>query len=114
MNTSDRSLAIVDIAIRRRFAFTKMWPQIAVIEREGCDLMQEAFRRVLGIFVEHATDDAMELVPGHSYFLETEEPKARRRLKSTLKPLLEDYLLAGYVSSFAEAVRSYLQWIDSL
>lgn len=114
MNTSDRSLAIVDIAIRRRFAFTKLWPQIAVVGRGGCDLMKEAFERLLAIFVDHATDDAMDLVPGHSYFLESDEEKARRRLATTLKPLLEDYLTQGYVSSFAEPVRSYLQWLDSL
>jgi 5-methylcytosine-specific restriction enzyme B len=114
MNTSDRSLAIVDIAIRRRFAFTKLWPQMAVVESESCDLMKQAFQRLLTIFVDHATEDAMDLVPGHSYFLEVNEQKARRRLETTLKPLLEDYLAQGYVSSFAEAVRSYLQWIDSL
>jgi len=114
MNTSDRSLAIVDIAIRRRFAFAKLWPQISVVEREGCDLMKQAFQALLTIFVDHATEDAMDLVPGHSYFLESNEPKAPRRLKTTLKPLLEDYLTQGYVSSFAESVRAYLQWIDSL
>ena len=114
MNTSDRSLAIVDIAIRRRFAFMKLWPQMSVIESHGCELMKEAFQRLLSIFVEHATEDAMELVPGHSYFLETADPKARRRLRTTLKPLLEDYLTQGYVSAFAEEVRSYVQWIDSL
>ncbi len=113
MNTSDRSLAIVDIAIRRRFAFTKLWPQISVVERGGCDLMKEAFQRLVSIFVDHASEDAMNLVPGHSYFLESNEEKARRRLQTTLKPLLEDYLEQGYVSSFAEAIRSYLQWIDS-
>jgi 5-methylcytosine-specific restriction enzyme B len=114
MNTSDRSLAIVDIAIRRRFAFMKLWPQMSVVENQGCELMKEAFQRLLSIFVEHATEDAMELVPGHSYFLETADPKARRRLRTTLKPLLEDYLTQGYVSAFAEEVRSYMQWIDSL
>ncbi len=114
MNSSDRSLAIVDIAIRRRFAFTKLWPQMSVVESQGCELMLEAFQRLLSIFVDHATEDAMELVPGHSYFLEPDDPKARRRLETTLKPLLQDYLAQGYVSAFAEAIRSYLQWIDSL
>jgi 5-methylcytosine-specific restriction protein B len=113
MNTSDRSLAIVDIAIRRRFAFGKLWPQLSIVESEGCDLMKHAFRQLLLIFVEYATEDAMELVPGHSYFLESDEGRARRRLQTTLKPLLEDYLAQGYVSSFAEAVRAYLQWLDS-
>jgi 5-methylcytosine-specific restriction enzyme B len=114
MNTSDRSLAIVDIAIRRRFAFAKLWPQISVVECYGCDLMRGAFQSLLSIFVDHATDDAMDLVPGHSYFLESDDVMARRRLKTGLKPLLEDYLTQGYVSSFAEPVRSYPQWINSL
>jgi 5-methylcytosine-specific restriction protein B len=113
MNTSDRSLAIVDIAVRRRFAFAKLWPQMSVVESEGCDLMKAAFRQLLSIFVEYATEEVMDLVPGHSYFLESEENKARRRLQTTLKPLLEDYFAQGYVSSFSEAVRSYLQWLDS-
>jgi 5-methylcytosine-specific restriction protein B len=114
MNTSDRSLAIVDIAIRRRFAFAKLWPQISVVKTKGCELMRKAFEQLLFIFVEYATEDAMDLVPGHSYFLEADENKARRRLQTTLKPLLEDYLGQGYVSSFAEAIRAYLQWLDSL
>jgi 5-methylcytosine-specific restriction protein B len=76
--------------------------------------MKQAFQRLLSIFVDHATEGAMDLVPGHSYFLESNEQKARRRLETALKPLLEDYLTQGYVSSFAEAVRAYLQWIDSL
>jgi 5-methylcytosine-specific restriction protein B len=114
MNTSDRSLAIVDIAIRRRFAFLKLWPQMLVVDQHGCPLMKEAFQNLLSIFVEHATEDAMDLVPGHSYFLEFDESKAPRRLRTTLKPLLEDYLVQGYVSAFAEAIRSYIQWIDTL
>ncbi|HVA69648.1 MAG TPA: hypothetical protein VNF45_10065, partial [Candidatus Binataceae bacterium] len=76
--------------------------------------MKQAFQRLLTIFVDHATEDAMDLVPGHSYFLESNEHKARRQLETTLKPLLQDYLNQGYVSSFAEAMRSYVQWIDSL
>jgi 5-methylcytosine-specific restriction protein B len=53
-------------------------------------------------------------MPGHSYFLEKDEGRARQRLKVTLKPLIEEYLAQGYVASFAEPLRSYLQWIDSL
>jgi len=114
MNSADRSLAVVDVAIRRRFAFKKMWPQMTVVTDAGCDTMQRAFRDLVSIFVEHANDDSFDLMPGHSYFLETDDTAARQRLKVTLKPLLEEYLAQGYVASFAEPLRSYLQWIDSL
>jgi 5-methylcytosine-specific restriction enzyme B len=114
MNSADRSLAVVDVAVRRRFAFERMWPQMGVVRDGGCETMQHAFRDLVSIFVEHANDDSFDLMPGHSYFLETEDASARQRLKVTLKPLLDEYLVQGYVASFAEPLRSYLQWIDSL
>lgn len=114
MNSADRSLAVVDVAVRRRFAFKKMWPQMSVVREVGCELMQRAFRDLVSIFIEHANDDSFDLMPGHSYFLEKDEGAARRRLKVTLAPLIEEYLAQGYVASFAEPLRSYLQWVDSL
>ncbi|MDP9236234.1 MAG: AAA family ATPase [Chloroflexota bacterium] len=117
MNTADRSLAIVDVAVRRRFAFTKLWPQLRVVEAHGGELMKDAFIKLTSIFVEHATDDAFNLIPGHSYFIQddpTDEDAAKRQLKTTLAPLLEEYLSQGYVGGFSEPIRSYLQWIDSL
>jgi 5-methylcytosine-specific restriction enzyme B len=115
MNTADRSLAVVDVAIRRRFAFQKMWPQMGILdEQSACPTMQRAFRDLVSIFVEHASDESFDLMPGHSYFLEKDETRARLRLKVTLKPLIEEYSAQGYVASFAEPLRSYLQWLDSL
>ena len=115
MNTADRSLAVLDVAIRRRFAFQKMWPQMSVVaEQSASDTMQKAFRDLVSLFVEHANDESFDLMPGHSYFLEKDEGRARQRLKVTLKPLIEEYLAQGYVASFGEPLRSYLQWIDSL
>ncbi len=113
MNTADRSLAVVDVAIRRRFAFAKLWPQMRVVEQGGCEFMRTAFASLVNIFVEHASDEAFDLLPGHSYFLENEEATARRRLRVTLVPLIEEYLAQGYVASFSEPLRSYLQWIET-
>ncbi|HXE11321.1 MAG TPA: AAA family ATPase [Bryobacteraceae bacterium] len=114
MNSADRSIAIVDVALRRRFAFVSLWPRMGVVEQHGCPTMQEAFKNLVSIFVEHATDDAFPLVPGHSYFLESNETRAKEKLHVNLVPLLEEYLAQGYVGGFAEPVRGYLQRLRSL
>jgi 5-methylcytosine-specific restriction protein B len=114
MNSADRSIAIVDIAIRRRFAFVPLWPRMSVVEQYGCKTMQNAFKQLVSIFVEHATDDAFPLVPGYSYFLELEDARAKRSLQVNLAPLLEEYLAQGYVGGFAEPIRGYLQQLRSL
>jgi 5-methylcytosine-specific restriction protein B len=114
MNTSDRSIAILDVAVRRRFAFLTLMPQISVVEKLGCLTMQKTFRALLSIFVEHAPDDAFNLMPGHSYFLETDEAKAVESLRVNLVPLLEEYLAQGYVGGFAEPIRGFLQGIAAL
>lgn len=114
MNSADRSIAIVDVAVRRRFAFVALWPRMSVVEQYGCKLMQDQFKDLVSIFIEHASDDAFSLVPGHSYFLESDIDRARESLKVNLAPLLEEYLAQGYVSGFAEPIRSYLQRLRSL
>lgn len=114
MNSSDRSIAIIDIAIRRRFAFLKMWPQLAIVKQEGCSLMVEAFINLLSIFIEHASEDSFTLVPGHSYFLQKDEETGKLALRTNIQPLLEEYLAQGYVAGFTEQIRAYLQWINSL
>lgn len=114
MNSSDRSTAIVDIAVRRRFAFLKMWPQLEVVVAHGCELMQSAFKELLSIFVEYASEESLDLLPGHSYFLEESQEQAVVALKVNLAPLLEEYLAQGYVASFADHIEAYLQWLGSM
>src|SRR5208283_276508 len=114
MNSADRSIAILDVAVRRRFAFVSLWPTMSVVEQYGCGTMQKAFRELLSIFIEHAADDTFPLVPGHSYFLESDEDLARQTLLVNLVPLLEEYLAQGYVSGFAEPIRAYMQELVSL
>ena len=114
MNSADRSIAILDVAVRRRFAFTKLWPQQSVVEALGSRLMRQAFDELFRIFLEHAQDEAFDLMPGHSYFLEPDDALAAIQLRVSLAPLLEEYLAQGYVPGFAESIRAYLQWVGSL
>lgn len=68
--------------------------------------------RLFSIFLDHASDDAFALMPGHAYFL-GDDVAAPRRLRSELAPLLREYLAQGYVGGFAEEIRAYLDWIDA-
>lgn len=114
MNSADRSIAILDVAVRRRFAFLSLWPSMQVVEEYGCELAQKEFRELVSIFVEHAPEDSLSLVPGHSYFLGKDENAAKSNLRTNLAPLLTEYLAQGYVTGFADDIRSYLQRLGSL
>jgi 5-methylcytosine-specific restriction protein B len=114
MNSADRSIAIVDVAVRRRFAFLSLWPSLDVVHENGCEMGARAFEKLVSIFVEHAPEEALALVPGHSYFLGRDEGQTRVNLRTSLAPLLAEYLAQGYVSGFAESIRGYLQWLESL
>ncbi len=58
-NTADRSIARIDLAIRRRFAFVDVWPSLDVVRAEGDDLAIEVFEEVLKTFTEFADDDGL-------------------------------------------------------
>jgi 5-methylcytosine-specific restriction protein B len=113
MNTADRSIALMDVAVRRRFAFLTMWPEIGVLSdrAKACDLMEQSFTQLLDIFVTHAADDGFQLLPGHAYFLESDVEKAKTKLQTELKPLLLEYIAQGHVSGFRDEIHAY---IDSL
>lgn len=114
MNTADRSIALVDVAVRRRFAFVDLWPDHQAVAACGSRLAMEYFEKTISLFVEHATEDGMSLVPGHSYFLAGSDEEARWKLRWELLPLLSEYLAQGYVAGFAESVRALMQEIEAL
>jgi 5-methylcytosine-specific restriction protein B len=113
MNTADRSIALMDVAVRRRFAFVAMWPDLQVLANTAlaCPLMQQTFTQLLEIFVAHAADEGFQLLPGHAYFLEPDEVRARVKLHTELKPLLLEYIAQGHVSGFRDEIHAF---IDSL
>lgn len=114
MNTADRSIAILDVAIRRRFAFLNMWPQIEIVKKHGNKTTQEAYQKLLSIFINYASEDAFDLMPGHSYFMAHEGVDSATQMKTNLIPLLKEYLSQGYVANFADAIHAYIQEVEQL
>jgi 5-methylcytosine-specific restriction protein B len=110
MNSADRSIAILDVAVRRRFAFVPLWPQLSVVEAHSGAVLRTAFQEILTLFIEHASDDSLPLTPGHAYFLGSDED-APARLATSVKPLLAEYLAQGYVAGFADEIRAYMDRI---
>ena len=111
MNTADRSIAAVDLAIRRRFAFVTVPPDRSAVAARGLEPAVQAFDSLSDVFVEHASDEALGLMPGHAYFLATDVAHFQKRVQFELIPLLDDYLRQGLLGAAAaelEAVRDSL------
>ena len=86
MNSTDKSIATIDIALRRRFTFLKMKPNLDLVEnQEAKDLMKELNKHISNAISE---DYAL----GHSYFMKIENEDDLKFVKEyKIKPLLEEY-----------------------
>lgn len=106
MNIADRSLALVDLALRRRFAFMDLHPSInerwaAWLEKEysfSTDTLADIKARMAKLNATIAADIQLgeQFRIGHSYVTPTsnvENPKAwfKQVVSTEIKPLLEEY-----------------------
>lgn len=120
-NTADRSIARMDLAIRRRFAFVEVWPLLDAVEREKVPLAIDLFTDTVHTFAEYADDEVMRLIPGHAYFLDPrpdldEAGRAGRvanRLKLELLPLLRDYLDERLCGGASEQIAGLADRVES-
>lgn len=98
MNTADRSIALLDAALRRRFGFIELLPDVSVLGStaiHGIALgawLGELNRRI----ATHIGRDGRNLQVGHSYFLADGRPiqevgQLIRVLQEDVLPLLEEY-----------------------
>ena len=116
MNTADRSIASMDLAVRRRFAFVTVPPDRNVVASQGLELATRAFDMLSDVFVEHAPGEALHLLPGHAYFLAKDDEEFRQRLRFEIIPLVDEYLqqgLLGPASTELHAVRDALEDMTS-
>ena len=112
MNSADRSIAILDLAVRRRFAFVDVWPELDVVRSQGIDLATDAFGKLQDIFAQFAPNDALVLMPGHAYFLAGDEQQFKRRMRYELIPLLEEYLVEGRLGPCETELEAYIDWLQ--
>jgi 5-methylcytosine-specific restriction protein B len=113
MNSADRSIAIMDLAVRRRFAFVDIWPDINVVDNQNFKLATEAFSLLVDVFTQYASSDAFVYLPGHAYFLANSEAELIHRFRFELMPLLNEYISNGRVASLENELRGYLDWLET-
>ncbi|MBQ7257040.1 MAG: AAA family ATPase [Abditibacteriota bacterium] len=116
MNTADRSLAVVDFALRRRFAWYTLYPHEIDLKSDPINYFCETeFKYISDIFEKYATDEELNFQPGHSYFIvengSDDEIKQRmkNRLKYEIMPLIKEYLLDGMLSRAKDDFINYFR-----
>ena len=86
MNTTDKSIALIDIALRRRFTFLKMQPNAKLIKFPPAKTLFET----LNTKIKESIGE--DYLLGHSYFMNIQnEDDLDFVLEYKIKPLLEEY-----------------------
>jgi 5-methylcytosine-specific restriction enzyme B len=106
MNTADRSIALLDIALRRRFGFIELMPDYSLF---GNTVLENSIP--VGPWLEALNErlleflgrDARNLQIGHAYFLENGRPveefgRFATIIQEDILPLLEEYCYEDYES----------------
>jgi hypothetical protein len=119
MNTADRSLAVVDFALRRRFAWYRKFPR--VIEGpskkledvsvnqigENVYFFKEDFAVIEEIFNWYASSSELNLQPGEGYFIASNKIEMSNRIKYEVFPLIKEYLQEGLLQNAKEEFNNY-------
>lgn len=114
MNTADRSVGLIDYAIRRRFAFVDMLPKV-LPDSSGFNI--DLFKDVSSFFIknidDYIKDEQCKLIPsdilsdefrpedvwiGHSYFIMNDKDGkdiSNIRIKYEIIPILKEYVKDG-------------------
>ena len=99
MNTADRSLTLLDAALRRRFVFRPVWPEpqvLPVLDIDGTALDLRKFLHVINDRIERLL--SREQVIGHAYLLglPASLDGVASAVRERILPLLEEYFFEDW------------------
>lgn len=106
MNTADRSIALMDTALRRRFQFVEKMPDVNVLRKIGADKVNEAdveldvahMLEIINERIEYLFD--REHTIGHAFFTGLKDEPTVAKLadifKKSVIPLLQEYFYEDY------------------
>ena len=91
MNTADMSLVQVDTALRRRFGFIELMPDLSLVKNEK-------YKKILRNLNKKILDEKMrDKQIGHSYFMNLKnDEELQFSFKYKIIPLLQDYFYNDY------------------
>ncbi|MFN0149207.1 MAG: AAA family ATPase [bacterium] len=95
MNTADRSITLMDTALRRRFTFREMRPRLDLLEPDVEGINLRALLEAMNLRIERLFD--RDHVLGHTYFMGVgsfEELVAR--FQGQIIPLLQEYFFEDW------------------
>ena len=86
MNTADKSIALVDIALRRRFVFEPMYPDLKLVDSPYKEFLQSLNEQIL-------KNKSADFLIGHSYLMKDENGQLdfESALNHQIIPLLNEY-----------------------
>jgi 5-methylcytosine-specific restriction protein B len=86
MNSADKSISLIDTALRRRFDFIEIAPNVSLIENSVLRKMLKALNKEL-----LAELDSSDLLIGHAYFINKSESDLVNIMNRNIIPLLYEY-----------------------
>jgi 5-methylcytosine-specific restriction enzyme B len=102
MNTSDRSISLLDAALRRRFGFVELLPEPerVAIEIDGLSL-SALLTEINARIRKYITRNAHELQVGHAYLMRSGQPLQTKEelltaFRDDIIPLLAEYCFENY------------------
>ncbi len=95
MNTADRSIAFIDIALRRRFQFKEMMPEYELLPADVSGVNVQTLLRTINRRIEFLYD--RDHVIGHAYFLKVKSlTDLRDVIIHNVIPLLQEYFYGDW------------------